>query len=179
MSKHMKMLRFIFHQNQTINDFFFFEGGAERPDFKTLRQKGCPNPHRKFQHSSSIRKCLKNSGNDSTSGGLKPSTPPSPIPRGVGGLNFKNSKKPHTERWSHTTPKISALYLNLNCIVSLSYFEVTPILNTQTSWFISIFSRYPWFSQPKRYRTWHAFGVLSDTGFRNPCRPSIRLMGES
>ena len=49
--------------------------------------------HRKFQHSSSIIKCLKIGGTNLS----------------FGESNFKNSKKPHTEPWSKPTPKISAL----------------------------------------------------------------------
>ena len=33
-------------------------------------------------------------------------------PGDSGGPDFKKSKKPHTERWSQPTPKISALKLN-------------------------------------------------------------------
>ena len=55
--------------------------------------------HLKFQHSSSVIKCLKIGGTDSAFGGLKP-----PL-KGVGGLNFKNSKKPHTEQWSQPHQK--------------------------------------------------------------------------
>ena len=69
---------------------------------KNLIKKGGRNPHREFQHSSSIRKCLKIGGTDSTSGVvLVP-------PRGGGGSDFKNSKNSHTYRWSEPTLKISA-----------------------------------------------------------------------
>ena len=62
------MLYFKFHQNRTINEEFDIAevkgtGGSEEcPDFKnskSLIRNGGLNPHRKFQHSNSIRKCLK------------------------------------------------------------------------------------------------------------------------
>ena len=61
---------------------------------KGVIQNGCPNPHRKFQHSSSIRKSLKIGGTDSTFGLVVGP------PRGGRGSDFKNSKVPHTYRWS-------------------------------------------------------------------------------
>ena len=78
-------------------------GGQGEPDFKNskkaITQNGGSNPHLKFQHSSSIIKCLKIGGTESAFGGLKP-----PL-RSVGGLNFKISKKPHTEQWSQPHQK--------------------------------------------------------------------------
>ena len=94
---HMKMLCFKFHQNRKINEEFnfwgdqFFRGalrGAEGPDFKiSLIQNGGLNPHRKFQHSSSIRKRFKNRGTDSAFGAVIGP------PKGGGRSDFRNSKK--------------------------------------------------------------------------------------
>ena len=76
----MKMY-FKFHQNHTINEEFGFLGVKEaggwgvprfKKNIKSLLQNGGLNPHQKFQNSGPIRKCLKISGTDSTSGGLKP-----------------------------------------------------------------------------------------------------------
>ena len=80
MREHCKMLRFNFQQNRTINEEFDFSGvkvvGGVRvaPILKfrkSLIQNDITNPHRKFQHSISIRKCLKIGVTDLTFGGLK------------------------------------------------------------------------------------------------------------
>ena len=86
--------------------FFFGKFGAATAPKIWINptQNGGPIQQHKFQHSSSIRKCIKIKGIESTFGGLCPPLLPE------GGPYFKNSKKPHTEkRWSHLTPKISAL----------------------------------------------------------------------
>jgi len=63
--KHLKMFCFKFHQNRTINlEFDLDEVRSEgSPDLKKIRkspiQNDGPNPHQQFQHSSSIRQCLK------------------------------------------------------------------------------------------------------------------------
>ena len=54
---------------------FYFWGLRGAPILnikKILLQNGVLNPHRKFQHYSSIRKVFKNQWNDTTSGRLKP-----------------------------------------------------------------------------------------------------------
>ena len=81
----MKMFCFKFNQNRTINKEFDFWGGqilSGGPEggrgtrlkkiLRSLVQISGPNPHRKFPHSSSIRKCLKIGGTDSTFGRLIP-----------------------------------------------------------------------------------------------------------
>ena len=47
-------------------------GAQFKKKLKSLIQNGGPNPHQKFQHSSSIGKRLKIGGTDSTFEGLKP-----------------------------------------------------------------------------------------------------------
>ena len=65
------MLCFKFHQNRTVNEEFNLSRGAQGPDFKNSKK---PHTERwfyttpKIQHSSSIRKCLKIGGADSTFG---------------------------------------------------------------------------------------------------------------
>ena len=66
---------------------------------KILIQIGGLNPQPQFQLSSWIRKCLKIGV---FWGGFRP-------PMEGWGADFKNLKKPYTERWSKPTPKISAL----------------------------------------------------------------------
>ena len=103
------MLCFKFNKNHTINDefdYFFFVGvqnSFRRPRGgqgnsiikirKSLIRKGGPNTNQKFQHSSSIRKCLKEGETDSAFG----------VVLGPPRTDFKNSKKKN----SQTTPKIS------------------------------------------------------------------------
>ena len=95
------MLYFKFHQDRPINEEFDFWGG---PNYfggprggqrylilkirKSLIQNGGPNSHRKFLHSSSIRKLLKT---DSTFFGRR--------------SDFKNSKKPIQNGGSNPHPK--------------------------------------------------------------------------
>ena len=66
----MNIFRFDFQQSRTINEEFEFAPISKIR--KSLIQNGGPSPHRKCQHSSSIRKCLKTGGTDSTFGGLGP-----------------------------------------------------------------------------------------------------------
>ena len=75
------MLYFKFHQNHTINEEFDFwgvkgagglKGALNSKIERSLIQNGDPNPHRKFQHSSSIKKYVKIRGIESTFRGLKP-----------------------------------------------------------------------------------------------------------
>ena len=81
------MLCFKFHQNCTINEEFDFWGVKVLPrgggfKFKKVSYKAVV-PHQKFQHSSSIRKCLQIGGIDSTFWGVKGP------PRVAKGPNFK------------------------------------------------------------------------------------------
>ena len=75
------MLCFKFNQNCTINEEFDFWGWVKallRGGTETIFQKfdevqnGSPNPHRKFQYSSSIRKCLKIGGTKNRNVGVTP-----------------------------------------------------------------------------------------------------------
>ena len=73
---------FKFNQNLTINkefDLWGVEGGG--PPF--IRNGG-PNPHRKFRHSTSFRKCLKIGGIDLTFWEVKFT------PKGGRGPDFRN-----------------------------------------------------------------------------------------
>ena len=45
-------------------------------------------------------------------GGGEPPKILSGVPEGNKGLDYKNLRMPHTERWSQPTPKISAFQLN-------------------------------------------------------------------
>jgi len=69
--------------------------GPQFQKFKKPRiQKDGPNTHPKFQHSSSITKCLKIRGKIRLLGGFKG-------PRGFQGTPIsKIQKTPHTKRWS-------------------------------------------------------------------------------
>ena len=92
----MKTSGFKFHQNRAVNEEFyslvvkFFLGvprGAEWPDLKKKRKilihNGGLNPHPKFQHSSSIKKCLK----------IRDSWEGVRSPKGGREPNFNNLKK--------------------------------------------------------------------------------------
>ena len=119
-----------------INEEFVFCGGqilSVVPDGgrgirfqkleKILIQNSGLNPHRKFQHSSSVRKCSKIGGNKPT----------------FGGSDFKNSKKSHTERLSKPTPKISAFQLIRHSVSNLGDFQSpmkTSILDILTREFL-------------------------------------------
>ena len=67
----MKILCFKFHQNRA-NSLWGSQGGQSGPISKNRKKLG-PNPDRKFQHSSSIKKCLKIAGTDSAFGAVKAS----------------------------------------------------------------------------------------------------------
>ena len=64
---------------------------------KSLIKNGGPNSKKKFQHSSSIRKCSKSGGTNSTFGGVNP-------PQGGRGTRFEKIEKTNTEWWSQAQP---------------------------------------------------------------------------
>ena len=110
------MLYFKFHQNRPINEEFDcwgfkgprgFQGAPISKNQKSLIQNGGPNTHPKFQHSSSIRKCLKMGGTDLTFRGVK--SRPSSRGRGTGFQKFKKASyrtvvQTHTENFSTPAP---------------------------------------------------------------------------
>ena len=82
MHEQMKMFCLNFEQNRIIKEEFDLWGvkvvGGVRVVLRVLEKPhtegfrcGIPNPHRKFHHSISIRKCMKIGGTDLTFGGLK------------------------------------------------------------------------------------------------------------
>ena len=107
------MLCFKFHRNRPINEEFDFwggliisgglEGGRETRFQKILIQNGGLNPHQKFQHSNSIRKCSKNRGAKPSFGGCF--RPPN---RGGGGegSDYKTEKMVHGDRWEERVSQI-------------------------------------------------------------------------
>ena len=70
-----------------------------------LLLNGGPIAHRKFQHSSAIRKCLKIEGTDLTFGDVEP---PSPTPRGGEGQDLRKKSSWKTVN-GEPIQKISAL----------------------------------------------------------------------
>ena len=95
----MKILFFKFNQNRAINEKFDFWGDQI---FSGKEEK--------FEKASYRTVVLTHTENFSILfGGTEPTFVGFWTPQGVGGVSdFKNSKKPHAERWSEHTAKISA-----------------------------------------------------------------------